>query len=388
MGATSFLGYQRPDGSFGVRNHLAIISAVGCVNEVTRRIAQEVGGAPITHGQGCAQLPPDLEMTQRVLAGIGSNPNVGAALVVGLGCEGVLPRDLAGEIASTNRPVESVVLQEVGGYTAAVSQGIELARKLKSSLEGQARVEVDLSRLTVGIKCGSSDATSGMVSNPATGLAADRLIATGGSSVFCETTELIGAENLLADRAVTRGVAERLLETIRRLEMEVGRYGMDMRGGQPTPGNMAGGITTIEEKSLGAVCKAGKSSLQGVVEYGERPRGSGLFFMDSPGREIEVFAGLASAGAQVMLFTTGRGAPQGFPIAPVMKISANATTCSFLREIIDVDISGVMARTQTLEEAADSIYRALLAVASGELTRSEVIGYTETMGIWTRGPII
>jgi len=388
MSGYSFMGYERPDGRFGVRNHLAVISSVGCANEATRRIAQGVGGSAVMHGQGCGQMPSDLAQVRRVLAGIGSNPNVGATLVVGLGCEGVPAKDLAADIAGAGKPVEWVSLQAAGGLTRVVERGIEIGRKLKASIDGQARKEADASQLTIGIKCGASDATSGLISNPAVGVASDLLIAAGGSSIFCETTELIGAEHLLARRAVTPEVGEGLIRIVRRLEYEVGRFGMDMRGGQPTPGNMAGGITTIEEKSLGAVCKAGLSPLQEALEYGERPKGKGLVFMDSPGREIEVFAGLASAGAQVMLFSTGLGAPQGFPIAPVIKISANRHTCSWLAEHIDLDISAAMSGGQTLAQAGEAIFAFTLAVASGELTAAERIGYTETLDIFVRGIVI
>ena len=388
MSTESFMGYERPDGRYGVRNHLAVISSVGCANEVTRRVAMEVGGSPVMHGQGCGQMPSDLAQVRRVLAGIGMNPNVGAVLVVGLGCEGVQPWGLASDIAASGKPVEVVALQEAGGYTRVVERGIEIGRKLKAAIEGERRREADASCLMVGIKCGASDATSGMVSNPATGIASDLVVAAGGTSIFCETTELIGAEHLMACRAASPEVGERLVQTVKRLEREAGRFGVDMRGGQPSPGNMAGGISTIEEKSLGAICKAGSAPLQQVVDYGERPGGKGLYFMDSPGREIEVFAGLASAGTQLMLFTTGRGAPQGFPIAPVIKISANAATCAFLAEHIDVDISRVMARTQTIAEAGDAIFRHLLSVASGEDTKAEMIGYTETMNVFVRGPVI
>ena len=388
MNTQNFMGYERPDGGVGVRNHLAVISSVGCANETTRRISQEIGGAPVMHSQGCGQLVSDLAQVRRVLGGLGANPNVGALLVVGLGCEGVPPRDLADDIARSGKPVEVVVLQEAGGFTRAVEQGIEMGNKLKALIAGQQRREVDVSRLTIGIKCGASDATSGIIANPATGLAADLLIGAGGTSIFCETTELMGAEHLISDRAVTPEVGQRLCETVYRLEREVIRYGSDMRGGQPSPGNMAGGISTIEEKSLGAVCKAGMSTLQNVVDYGERPTGRGLFFMDSPGREMEVLAGLAAAGAQVILFTTGRGAPQGFALAPVIKISANARTCSFLREHIDVDISAAMDGSLRLPEAAEKLYRHTLAVASGEITKAEILGYTETMNIFTRGPVI
>ena len=388
MAMSSFFAYARPDGRYGVRNHLAILSSVGCANEVTRRIASELGGTPILHGQGCGQMPADLHQVRRVLAAIGSHPNVGAVLVVGLGCEGVPPHDLARDIADAGKPVGTVVLQEAGGYTQVVAKGLETGRQLQGRLQAQQRTKVDVAALTIGIKCGASDATSGMIANPATGLVVDKLIALGGTAVFCETTELIGAEHLVARRAVRPDVGQKLLDMVRRKEQEAARFGSDMRGGQPSPGNMAGGISSIEEKSLGAVCKAGSAPLQDVVEYGERPAGRGLYFMDSPGREIEVFAGLASAGAQVMLFTTGRGAPQGFPIAPVIKVSANSRTCASLHEHIDINISEVLERRMAMEEARDTIWDRLLAVASGDLTTAEIIGYTETMDVYVRGPVI
>ncbi len=388
MGNVTFTGYRRPDGRIGVRNHLAIMSTVGCINEVTLRISREVGAAPIQHSQGCCQMPFDLAQVRRILAGLAANPNVGAVLLVGLGCEGVPSSELAEEIAAMGKPVETVLLQDEGGYTNSVELGIEKARKLKAHLSGQVREEADVSELSIGLKCGASDATMGMVANPAVGIAADRLIAAGGSSVFCETTEMIGAEHLVARRAATPEVAEALMKAVARVEAEVARFGMDMRGGQPTPGNMAGGITTIEEKSLGAMCKSGGAALQGVLEYGERPAGRGLYFMDSPGREMEVFAGLASSGVQLMLFATGRGAPQGFPIAPVIKICANAETVRKLREHIDVDISGVLGRTMSMQGAADAIFDRMVAVASGGLSKAEVLGFTETMNIYVHGPVI
>jgi altronate dehydratase large subunit len=333
-------------------------------------------------------MPFDLTQVRRILAGIAGNPNVGAVLLVGLGCEGVPSDELAAAISAMGKPVETVMLQEVGGYTNAVERGIQLGKKLKADLDLQQRKEAPISRLSTGLKCGASDATMGMIANPAVGLTVDRLIELGGSAIFCETTEALGAEHLLADKAVNPEVARRLLEAVAAVEREAGRFGTDMRGGQPTPGNMAGGISTIEEKSLGAVCKAGSSPLQGVLDYGQAPEGRGLFFMDSPGREMEVFAGLASTGVQVMLFATGRGAPQGFPIAPVIKICANAATCERLREHIDLDISAVLSHNMRLEEAGELIFKKMLSVASGELTKAEILGFTETMNIYVHGPVI
>jgi altronate dehydratase large subunit len=361
---------------------------VGCINEVTRRIAAAVGGVPIMHGQGCGQLPSDMADVRRVLAGIASSPNVGAAIVVGLGCEGVPPDGLAADIAMTGRPVETVVLQEIGGYTKAVAKGIEVGLKMKADLASCERVEADVTSLTVGVKCGASDTTMGLVANPAAGLAADALVAAGATFIFCETTELMGAERRIAARARCPEVADRVIEAVVRIEREVERFGEDMRGGQPTRGNIAGGITTIEEKSLGAICKAGSATVQEVLRYGQRPREKGLYFMDSPGRELEVLAGLASAGAQVIFFTTGLGAPQGFPVVPVVKISANARTVGWLGEHIDVDVSGVLGGTMTLLEASASILSRLQAVASGQATRAEELGFDETMDVYVRGPVI
>jgi len=184
MDELSFMGYERADGSFGSRNHLAVVSAVGCINEVTFKVAREVGGAPVTHGQGCCQMPFDLTQVRRILAGIATNPNVGAVLVIGLGCEGVPSSELAAEIAATGRPVETVLLQEIGGYTNAVAQGIELGRKLKAYVDGQKRREASISSLSVGLKCGASDATMGIVANPAVGLTVDRLVGLGGGAIF------------------------------------------------------------------------------------------------------------------------------------------------------------------------------------------------------------
>ena len=389
MQADCFWGYRRPDGRAGARNYLAIIPTVGCVNEVARRLADELPGArALLHHQGCGQLPPDLQQVRRVLIGLGTNPNVGAALVVSLGCEGVPAHEVAQAIAASGRPVATVCLQQIGGYSRTVAAGLEEGRRLAEGLAPLRRSKCGLDELTVGIKCGGSDTTSGLAANPAVGVASDALIDCGATSLFCETTEVMGAEHVLAARAAAPEVGRRLCETVLELEKGLNRFGVDMRGGQPSPGNIAGGITTIEEKSLGAICKAGGAPVQAVLGYGQRPPGRGLFFMDSPGRELEVLTGLVAAGAQVLVFSTGRGVPQGFPIAPVVKVCGNARTCGWLGEHIDVNVSGVIDGSLTLQEAGERVRAAVIAAASGEPTKAEAIGYVESMEIFVAGPPI
>ena len=383
-----FSGFLRPDGTFGVRNYLAVVPTVACACDVVLRVSEVVVGArPLMHHQGCAQLPQDVERVARVLANLGKNPNVGAVLVVGLGCESVSADRLADEISKTGKPVETVVIQEEGGTRRAIARGVELGQRLAVEISECRRTSAGVSELAVGVKCGASDATSGIASNPAVGACSDALVDRGATVIFGETTEIIGAEHILAKRAASREVAERLLEVVRRTEERIRRAGVDIRGSQPTPGNIAGGITTLEEKSLGAIAKGGSRPLAGVLEYGERPEGRGLYFMDTPGREAEAVTGLVAGGAQVVLFTTGRGAPQGFPIAPVVKVCGNPRTCKLLGEHIDVDVSGVIEGGETVEGAGRRVLGELLEVASGKPTRAELLGCDLTIEIYAGAPI-
>ncbi len=261
---------------------------------------------------------------------------------------------------------------------------------LAGNLPGE-RVQLPLSELIVGIKCGASDTTSGLASNTAVGAAADMLLDAGATVVFGETTEIIGAEHILARRASTRDVKDRLLDRVRAMEARAEALGVDMRGGQPTQGNIRGGLTTIEEKSLGAIVKSGTRPIDDVISYGERPPGRGLYFMDSPGREMEFLTGLASAGCQVMLFSTGIGAPQGFPLAPVIKISGNSHTVQMLGEYIDLDVSGIVAGTETVRHAGERVMERTLAVFSGEAVKAELLAYDRAgvnSNIYTIGPTI
>ena len=383
-------GFLRPTGPAGARDYVAVIPTVGCVNEVARRIAAAVPMArPMLHHQGCCQLPTDVKMVTDVLAGVCRNPNVAAVVLVSLGCESVTAENIVATVQS-HKPVELVRVQAMGGITATVERGVAAATRLAAS-STTARREVSLSEIVVGVKCGASDTTSGLASNPAVGNAVDRLIDAGATVVFGETTEIIGAEHILVQRARNDSVASQLLACAEAMEARVNAMGVDMRGGQPTEGNIRGGLTTIEEKSLGAIVKSGSQPIDGVIRYGERPGGPGLYFMDSPGREMEFLTGLASAGCQVMLFSTGIGAPQGFSLAPVIKISGNRNTCLTLAEYIDMDVSGIVAGTETLDEAGARVFDTVVRVFSGEDVKAELLEYDSAgvnSNIYTVGPTI
>ena len=385
----TFLGYPRPGGRAGTRNYLAVIPTVFCANEVAMAIARKFKSArPLLHHQGCAQLKPDSDRVTQTLISLGANPNVGAVLLVGLGCESVSLQEVYRGLKARRQKVEKVLIQGIGGMKKATKRGIELAAKLDQALSRMKRKPVPASQLAMGIKCGSSDTTSGLVSNPATGKASDLLLARGGTVIFGETTEFIGAEHLLARRAVSGEVASKILHIVTRMEDRVKALGFDMRGGNPTPGNIRGGLTTIEEKSLGAICKSGSMPIDGVLEYGEPVPGRGLYALDSPGKEAEIMTGLSAAGANVIVFSTGGGAPQGYPIVPVIKVAGNPAKVRVMKDHIDLDASGVLSGQIGIDEVGRQIYKALLAAGSGKKVKAESLKYDQTVEIYTTGPTI
>ena len=385
----SFLGYPRRDGSVGTRNYIGIISTVSCANDVAWWLSQKVKGcAPFLHGQGCCQTKPDLDLTTRTLISLGWNPNLAGILVVSLGCEAVSADAIAEGIAESGKPVEKIAILKAGGATAALTQGSRLARAMMAKASKLERQEFPDSELMLGVKCGASDTTSGLAANPAAGAACDLLIDNGGTCVFGETTEFIGAEHILTRRAATPQVADKIMDIVARMEKRVIAMGFDMRGGQPTAGNIAGGLTTIEEKSLGAIVKGGTKPIREVYEYGERPQGKGLFIIDTPGREPEFLTGLAAAGAQVIVFTTGLGAPQGFPLIPVIKITGNPATFKQLPDHMDIFVELADKVGSGFAQAGESLYQEILAVASGKQTKAEKINYGNFPNIFTIGPVM
>ena len=353
----TLLGYKRPNGSVGTRNYVGIISTVVCANEVADTISRSVQGtAAFMHQQGCCQTPIDIDRVNKVLTDLGSNPNLSSVLLISLGCESTDVEFVKKAVSDTGKPVEIVVIQEIGGATKTVARGLHLAQEMVREASKHKRVSCSLSDIVIGLKCGSSDTTSGLAPNPALGIASDRIVSAGGTSILGEVTEFIGAEHLLAGHAKDENVAQEILELVKRMEDRAKSVGCDMRGGQPTGGNIKGGLTTIEEKSLGAIAKAGSAPIQAVYGYGEPPTVKGLVVMDSPGREPEILTGLASAGCNVIAFATGRGAPQGFPFVPVIKITGNRVTWDKMREHMDVNVSALMEGKSTLAEESERIF--------------------------------
>ena len=324
-----FMGYVCPDGKVGARNYVAVIPSVTCANDVAQAICRQVQGTiTYLHHQGCCQMPPDLERVTDTLISLGKSPNLASVLVVSLGCEGTDHERMVREIAATGKPVEIIHIQELGGVSKAIQAGTDIARRMVIAASGMQRQPVDVSNIVMAIKCGASDTTSGMASNCVIGYVADKLVDLGATVIFGETTEFIGGEHLLARRAVSKEVGDKILEIVEKMEARAKAIGCDMRKGQPTPGNIAGGLSSIEEKTLGAIVKSGTRPIQGVLDYPEFVTNEkGLWIKDTPGREPEILTGMAATGAQFMMFSTGRGAPQGFPSMPVIKVCGNPNTC-------------------------------------------------------------
>lgn len=385
-----FKGYVRQNGTVGSRNLVGIIPSVVCANDVADAIGCNIRGCVgFFHHQGCCQLPPDLDRVSETLIGLGCSPNLGAVLIVSLGCEGTDTERLYQAIKSTGKPVEIIRIQALGGTSKAIAAGMDAAQKLVLEISGEQRTPCDISKVVMAIKCGASDATSGMASNCVIGYVADKLVDIGATVVFGETTEFIGAEHILAQRAKTPHVADRIYEIVSNMEARAKSLGCDMRKGQPTPGNIEGGLTTIEEKSLGAIMKSGSRPIQGVLEYPERVTSQkGLWIKDSPGREPEILTGMAATGAQFMLFSTGRGAPQGFPSMPVIKICGNPLTYQNMSNDMDINAGLIIEGKKTIEEVGEETFAKILNVLHGEQTKNETLGYFGSIDIHMLGPVI
>lgn len=370
----SFQGFRRNDGTVGTRNYLLVISTVVCANQVALNIANSVENTvSITHQLGCGHLGADFMRVFSTLVGFGRNPNVAAVLVVGLGCENIPAKLVAGEIAKSKKPVQYINIQDEGGTIKATQKGIEILIDLSKDVSEFEREKCDLSELILGLECGGSDATSGIVGNPAVGIASDMVVKAGGTVILPEATEWIGAEHLLARRAVNEELGNKIYAVVDKYISKVLSLGIDIRGSQPTPGNIEGGITTIEEKSLGTICKGGNSPIQGLLEYGERPPGKGLYLMDEPGLDVESITGLAAAGSQLITFTTGVGTPVGSPIVPVIKVTGNHHTFEKMNDNIDIDVSSILEGEETLTQAGERIFEEILEVASGKRTKAEIL---------------
>lgn len=385
-----FLGYRRAGGRVGTRNHVLVVPTVICASVVAERVAAAASplAVALPHLAGCGQLGPDMRVTHETLAAYCGHPNVGAVVVVALGCEQVIAQSLAEAAGREGKPVDIVAIQSEGGTIRTTEKAAALAQAFAGLLAAQQREWCDISELVLSLKCGGSDYTSGLASNPALGRVTDRLVDLGGSAVLGEIAEIMGAEHLLAARAASAAIGTQLIQVITRVETEARSLGLDIRGTQPSPGNIRGGLTTIEEKSLGATHKGGeRAALEDVVGYAARIRRKGLTVMDTPGLDVESVTGMVGGGAQVVVFTTGLGTPTGNPIAPVIKITGNARTARQMADNTDLDVSGIMSDTESLDAAADRLFDLVLAVASGQETSAERLGHRE-FAIHRRNPTI
>ena len=369
--------YLRPDGRLGVRNHLVVIPAVLCANEIARRIAGQVEGAvALPHAGGCT-CGEDVARTETVLAALGAHPNVAGVLVLGLGCENCDSEKVAEEIArqAAWKPLERIVIQQLG-VSKAISEGARILEQMARKAAAFQRSDVELGGLTLAVECGGSDATSGLAANPALGVAVDRLIAAGCSVMFSETTETIGAEHLLAQRAANDAVAKRIAATVKRAERRMTAL---LAPGEHflTTGNIDGGLTTLEEKSLGCICKTGSTQIVDVVEYGCKPTAKGLILVDGTGFDVPSITGMVAGGAQVVAFTTGKGSPVGYPIVPVIKITGNPNTFDRLEEIIDINAGGITQGKRDIRQLGEEILQEVISVSSGKQTKAEIFGFRD-----------
>jgi altronate dehydratase large subunit len=372
----TFLGFRRQHGPAGVRNWIAVISVMDNCNPATRAISQAVGGTlPVTTLFVRGQFGADLEFALDSLAGLGRNPNIAGVLLVGL--EESSTEEVARRIRPTGKPVEVVHLQP-NGTIECVAQGTRRAARMVLQASQLRRETCPMSDLVMGVECGGSDTTSGLSCNPTIGRAADRLIDAGGTVIISETSEFIGAEHLFAARAVDPAVKQAFLNAVQGMEAMAVNRGVNMRDSQPAPDNKKGGLTTVEEKALGALAKAGKSPLVGVLSYGQAPARKGLHFMDAPSGAVENLTGFAVSGAQLICFGTGVGNPIGNMVAPTIKICGNVNTVNSMRDNIDFDVSSIFESSAKIADLGDQLYDYVAEVGSGTRITSEILNIRET----------
>ena len=377
----TFYGYRRPDGRVGVRNRVLILPASVCASDTARIIAQQVEGAiSFNNQQGCSQVGPDQQFTMDVMAGYAANPNIYGTVVVSLGCENCQMDLVTAAIRErTNKPMEQVIIQEAGGTLKAVEIAVRYAKQMVAEAALLQKEEFPLSDLIVGTECGGSDPTSGLAANPAIGAMSDLVVKAVGTSILSETSEFIGAEHILARRAANKEVHDRIYEITTRFENHFHAVGEDVRAGNPSPGNKAGGITTLEEKSLGCIHKGGHSTINAVYDYAKQVKSKqGLVIMDTPGNDPASVAAMVAGGAQVVVFSSGRGSPVGHPIVPVVKITGNKLTFAAMEDNIDFSAAPLIYGEKTVEELGEDLLKMVIETACGKQTKAEALGFVET----------
>lgn len=373
--AQQMSGYRRPDGSVGIRNYVVIIPVDDISNEACEAVADKIPGTiALSHPYGRLQYGKDLELHFRTLIGTGRNPNVAAAIIIGI--EPNWTKQVADGIAQTGKPVAWFTIEGQGEFET-VRQACWKAQEFVQYASELQREPVAWSDLTVSLKCGESDTTTGLASCPTVGVVVDRLIDAGATVIFGETSELTGAEHLIAARCATPGVMGKFVKTYQDYVSFIQDQGVDLLGSQPTQGNIAGGLSTIEEKAMGNIEKTGTKPVVDVLTFAEAPTKKGLNFMDSSSAAAECVTLMAAGGAVLHFFPTGQGNIVGNPIEPVIKITGNPKTAAAMREHIDLDVSGLLRYDMTLEDAGDALEELMVRTANGRMTAAESLGHRE-----------
>lgn len=380
----TFWGYERADGLVGIRNHVAVIPSVSCANGVVEAIAREVPQVvPLYHSNGCGRGGKDLLGHSKALQNLCKNPNIAAVLVVGLGCEVVNAEGMAMVSAFAGRSVERIMIQEEGGSQKSAAKGVKIVKKFIEDTKKLKARPFPLEKLVVGLECGGSDAFSGITANPAVGMAADWIVDNGGTVLLTETTEMIGTSHILERRAINRAVAGKIAEIIEHTTKKTEKVLGPLAKIAIAPGNMDGGMSCIREKSLGCIVKAGSRQISEVIDYAEAPKGTGLVIMDGPGYDTESMTGLAAAGAQVIIFTTGMGNPIGFPIVPVIKVASTSKMFREMEDDMDVN-AGEILEGRTPQDLGTYVRDRMIKVINGENTKAEMNRQNGIICIYTQ----
>lgn len=368
--------YKRANGAWGLRNQVLILPMHSALSSTARAIADSSDGAVAISHDWSGEKDNDLARIIFTLSGYASNPNIFATVFLSIGS----PEEeqiIKGAQALGLTRFTNLLLPEIGSMEKLQQQALSIANGYVKEANSEVRVDAPWSAIVLGLECGGSDALSGITANPALGVASDRLVELGASSVLGETTEILGAEHLLAARAIDPAVGKKIVEMVARYEDSINYEGIDIRGAQPSRGNIEGGLSTLEEKSLGAAKKAGNAPFTGTLEFGEIPQVPGLYFMDTPGHDIEQLAGFGAGHINVVVFTSGRGTPTGSAIMPTIKVSTNTPMYESIPDLIDLDAGTIADGIETLAQVGDRIFNEIVQVANGQLTKAERGGHHE-----------